>query len=456
MTALLLHIIWSTTYLITFIIFNLIILIFFKNRISSIKSYSSNYFIRLLLIFFFNKNLSFFKNLLDIDEIESIEISRLKSWPVLNFIHSNINKISNKGNIPVLNFKQDYKTFLFIKNNFNIENMFILKEDKKIHFYILYIIIKNNFKNINIINFNDFLVSLIISKNSISSSSFKVSTYNLLKFGDYISYINNITLLDSFNRNKLIINNLSDTSTYSTKSSFDNYIKYLNLNILNNMLDYKNNYFYLTVYNKYLNLNIEFNAVFLDSLKNIYNISFSASNIVKYISDYSVNNSVILYLRRNKIFNKSRYSRNRQTYRTGAYWCLYVNIIAVVAFYFWFYKFTMNFGYLWWLLYIFILSFFLSRALKHRFYNPLNILIEFIAGFKWLILILLILIEPIILILSGIKNWLYLTILIKLYQINNFSKIFKEVKLNLLYLQQSFNWIFYLNKIINNYINKFI
>ncbi len=27
----------------------------------------------------------------------------------------------------------------------------------------------------------------------------------------------------------------------------------------------------------------------------------------------------ILFLRKNKVFNKGRYSRNRQTYRTGVY-----------------------------------------------------------------------------------------------------------------------------------------
>ena len=48
--------------------------------------------------------------------------------------------------------------------------------------------------------------------------------------------------------------------------------------------------------------------------------------------------SCLAYIEMNKIFNKGRYSRNRQTYRTGEYWCLYINILAVLFFYFWFYK----------------------------------------------------------------------------------------------------------------------
>jgi hypothetical protein len=40
------------------------------------------------------------------------------------------------------------------------------------------------------------------------------------------------------------------------------------------------------------------------------------------------------FLRKELIFSKGRYSRNRQVYRTGVYWCLYINILAVVALYY--------------------------------------------------------------------------------------------------------------------------
>ena len=32
------------------------------------------------------------------------------------------------------------------------------------------------------------------------------------------------------------------------------------------------------------------------------------------------------FIRKNKNFNKSRFSRNRQIYRTGVYFCFYINI----------------------------------------------------------------------------------------------------------------------------------
>jgi hypothetical protein len=40
-------------------------------------------------------------------------------------------------------------------------------------------------------------------------------------------------------------------------------------------------------------------------------------------------NLTCLYLRKTKFFNKGRYSRNRQIYRTGVYLCFYINIIAI-------------------------------------------------------------------------------------------------------------------------------
>jgi hypothetical protein len=50
-------------------------------------------------------------------------------------------------------------------------------------------------------------------------------------------------------------------------------------------------------------------------------------------------------IRKTKSFNKSRYSRNRQYYRTGVYWCLWLNIILVFVLYYAFYRYTLKFGY---------------------------------------------------------------------------------------------------------------
>jgi len=46
---------------------------------------------------------------------------------------------------------------------------------------------------------------------------------------------------------------------------------------------------------------------------------FSNSNVMKFIDLLSLNSYNMQFLRRSKIFNKGRYSRNRQFYRTGVY-----------------------------------------------------------------------------------------------------------------------------------------
>lgn len=453
MTALILHIIWSIAYIIIFLLSNIIIVLLYNDNIIKLKQHNNNFFIKLILLIFFNKNLSFYKNLLNDDEIYKLELNRLKNWPTINFIHSNINKLSIKNNniINITDFKQQYKNFKFVTNELNINNLInISNADNKIIFSSINLIIKDNYKNLNKFNYSDLLVSLFIFKNSISTDIINVKSYNLLKFNDYINYINNTTLEKNFYKTQLIINEQNNNNNFKYNINLNNYKIY---NKFQDVIEFSNNYFYLKIFNKYLNLNTEFNNNFITDLKQKYLISFSASNIVKYISDFSVNNSTILYLRKNKIFNKSRYSRNRQTYRTGAYWCLYVNIVAVVAFYFWFYKFTMNFGYLWWLLFTLIASFFFSRALKHNFYNPVKIYLEFILGFKWFILILCNIIKPILNCLLLSTNKYTLNFIVRLNQNLTYFDLINEKSILANYLFVSFTTIDDINEFVYEIIH---
>jgi hypothetical protein len=83
----------------------------------------------------------------------------------------------------------------------------------------------------------------------------------------------------------------------------------------------------------------------------------------------NVKTCTIMAIRKFKVFNKGRYSRTRQLYRTGVYWCLFLNIILVVGLYFWFYRFMFNFGYIWWVFCLFAGSFFFGRSLNYQFAN---------------------------------------------------------------------------------------
>lgn len=76
------------------------------------------------------------------------------------------------------------------------------------------------------------------------------------------------------------------------------------------------------------------------------------------------------FLRKNKNFNKGRFSRNRQIYRTGVYFCLYINIVTFYSLWYYFYKFKIKFTYVWWLFIILPFSFIHTRALKYNLYFP--------------------------------------------------------------------------------------
>ena len=72
----------------------------------------------------------------------------------------------------------------------------------------------------------------------------------------------------------------------------------------------------------------------------------SSSSINKFFSIGGTNNFEFQYLRKNKVYNKGRYSRCRQNYRTGVYMCMYLSVVSIFGLYYWFYKFSFNFTYL--------------------------------------------------------------------------------------------------------------
>lgn len=128
---------------------------------------------------------------------------------------------------------------------------------------------------------------------------------------------------------------------------------------------------------------IDIRRKFHKLLKNYYTIRFAETSVTKHINANNLKNFNISFLRKNRIFNKGRYSRNRQLYRTGVYWCLWLNIIMVYGLYFMFYRFSFNFGYIWWGILILAYSTIFSRIVKYNFYNAFYLYKEFIKIQRW-------------------------------------------------------------------------
>ncbi len=136
--------------------------------------------------------------------------------------------------------------------------------------------------------------------------------------------------------------------------------------------------------NTFLKKNLKLSVtteVFKKNFKSSFFITHKPSSIVRLFSENSIN---LLFLRKNKIFNKGRYSRNRQLYRTGVYWCIWLSVFLGYCLYFSFYRFTFNFGYQWWLIFSFLFLFINQKMFKYNFYNLKVVFLEFKKNFNWL------------------------------------------------------------------------
>lgn len=110
---------------------------------------------------------------------------------------------------------------------------------------------------------------------------------------------------------------------------------------------------------------------------------FNSTSIGKFLQVDKLDCFEFQYLRKNKVYNKGRYSRCRQNYRTGVYMCMYLSVVTIMGLYYWFYKFSFNFTYLWWLFIAFFGSFFIPKIVKYRLYEPTTLVNKFFALFSW-------------------------------------------------------------------------
>lgn len=158
---------------------------------------------------------------------------------------------------------------------------------------------------------------------------------------------------------------LYDLCVKDTNDDLDCYVdfkhsKSYNFTKIGDLAVYIYSNIYMHLYNK-----------FYKTTYNIYtNIRYFSNNFIKICHKTT---HTILFLRKQKCFNKGRYSRNRQLYRTGVYWCLYINIIALVGLNYLFYKFTINFMFYWWSFFITLNFFIVPQCIKNNLYTYTNI-----------------------------------------------------------------------------------
>jgi len=369
--------------------------------------FSFIYLVILILDIFFYRILKFNNNLFNLILFKLNELLNL-------FNLNNVILIDGLKSFDNINYKNLYNSYKYFNLNLNVK----------------YLNLNNSFL--------DILTFFSISKNFFNNFMFSFVTGNFLFLIFFKKVSNDKNLIKK-------VNLLNFSNLLKLKNINYNYINYKKLNLVySNNLKNINNL-------KIINL-ISINNSFKKNILNLWNIKYAPSNFLKYISLNNLSVYNILFLRKNKVFNKGRYSRNRQYYRTGVYWCLYINIIAVIGIYFWFYRFTMNFGYLWWLLFLFIISFIAPKAIKYKFYN-INLLINsLINDIYWFSLIL----NSIIYIIFNYIFKIYYYIHIYIYNNYFFGKNFNINFLNLLNFNKNLNLIYiweYNNVNYNSYSN---
>lgn len=244
-------------------------------------------------------------------------------------------------------------------NLFNYKTGVGIRKIKTI--YLCSLFLKKNFKNFLVVNF-------------VINNKFIKNVYNFYIFTFYFKKTQSVLhlsygTLGVFNiflqKNKFFLN----TTTYIKYTQI--VVTYLKIFLLNSSG--------LFLYNQKKNGNITvLSSILLKTPKN------STSSIYKNISLFDFNAAEFQFLRKNKVYNKGRYSRCRQNYRTGVYLCMYLSIVSIFGLYYWFFKFSFNFSYLWWFFIGFVGSFLLPKIIKYRLYEPTTTINTFYAFFNWL------------------------------------------------------------------------
>lgn len=168
------------------------------------------------------------------------------------------------------------------------------------------------------------------------------------------------------------------TTSSTGNDSQDNVVERKNIKLKYHLKDIK-------FFSEYLGINLD-NSLRLDDSHKFNTTKYIHTNsCLKQLAflDNEISSFEVFFLRKNRVFNKGRYSRNRQTYRTGVYLCFYLSVISIFGLYYTFYKFSFNFSYLWLLFFMFLGSFIFSKSLKYNLFSLNSIKKSFNKLFLW-------------------------------------------------------------------------
>lgn len=282
----------------------------------------------------------------------------------------------NRKNIKFLSIKQLYVLYsIFKKSHLN-------SNTDKFVFYINTCLVNKNYNNLYVHTF--FTLLFFFKTGGVIAVNLVKPGFKSLKYSNLFCIFPKKNLYGGFATFWKKWRDLKRPITTSDVSSYylDDFKKKLDIYLNLGFVSVYNKYIILKIKSQKLNTPVIFNTPIINSPK------YSSSSINKNLSITNLSIFEFQFLRKNKVYNKGRYSRTRQNYRTGVYLCMYLSVISIFGLYYWFYRFSFNFTYLWWGFIVFLGSFFFPKIVKYRLYEPTTILNKTFDFFRWLVLLI--------------------------------------------------------------------
>lgn len=216
--------------------------------------------------------------------------------------------------------------YLFFKNNTSLEAVTFLK------LLTQYYIFVSNFQTNNINKITLFLLMLFKQKtlqiHLLNTNSYLGSS-NFHTIGFFNNYENTILRVNNFlskwrKLKRPLKDNVLSFESYFLPKVSEKYNTYSKLKLLQTFT----NFFIVNAKKNTIIEIVNCNKQLLLAPK------FSSSNIGKYLTQNSLNTFEFQFLRKNKVYNKGRYSRCRQNYRTGVYMCMYLSVVSIFGLYY--------------------------------------------------------------------------------------------------------------------------
>lgn len=239
------------------------------------------------------------------------------------------------------NYFQNKKSYNFVFIKFLNENNFLNKKtdfNSSFFFYLInFKFFTNELSNYLKLILNDadskkivcfFYLKILkqFNKDQVNSIYF----YNITKHADFWQLISKFFFI-SDSKLKVIPSYLTTLCMYEKTQETNFNLELPKLKVLKNSLDQK-------IASSFFFKNKEFVDSNFENLKLNFNFFF--------------------FFRKNNLYNKGKFSRNRQTYRTGVFLCIWLTVLTVIGMYFYFLMLSIKFTYLIFFFIFFIFLFF--------------------------------------------------------------------------------------------------